>query len=88
MNALRRHAHHAFCSAAALGCSLAHPRLEQAFLLQPLNRRVQSPNRAASACYLLNLFTNGRTVGTLAQASRRGHHNVFKFTKHDMYYIA
>src|ERR1700683_2289930 len=87
MHALRRHAHHAFCSAAALGRSLAHPRLEEALLLQPLNRRIQSPNRAASACHLLNLFTNGRTIGALAQASRCGHQNVFKFTKHDMYYI-
>jgi hypothetical protein len=87
MQALRRHAHHALCSAAALRRSLAHPRLEHALLLQPLNRRVQSSNRASSACYLLNLFTNGSTIGALAQASRYGHQNVFKFTKHDMYCI-
>jgi hypothetical protein len=87
MHALRCYAHHAFCSAAALGRGLTHPRLEQSFLLQALNRRVQSPNRAASACYLLNLFANGRTIGALAQASRYGHQNVFKFTKHNMYCI-
>jgi hypothetical protein len=71
VNPRGRNAHHAFGSATALWSGLAHPCLQQAFLLQSVDRGVERSKGAVSASRRLDFLANRHSIGSLAQDSGR-----------------
>src|ERR1700722_7387003 len=87
VNAFRRYADHALRASTALRRRFAHPRLEKALRLEPIDRRINRADRALLPGMPLNRFADRRTVGVVAEPSRSGNQQIFKLTQHNKHIV-
>src|SRR6266700_6602175 len=83
----RCHSHHAFGPAAALRRGVAHPCLDEALVLDPIQGCVQRADRTVVSGMPFDFLPNRRPVRIVAESGRGRQQEIFELTQHDYFYI-
>src|SRR6185437_7429883 len=82
LHSLGRYANQAFGTTTAFRRGISHPGFQQAFLFQPLDRRVERSEGARAAGGFFNLFADRDAVGAVAESRGGRDQQVFEFAEH------
>src|SRR5262249_32855846 len=85
--ALGRDAYPPLGAAAALRRRIAHPGLDQALVLQAIERGVERSNGAGFFRRLLHFFADRSAISLVAQPGGGGKKEIFELTQADSYHI-